>query len=252
MPIPEVAAIEAEKREQAEEVAVPDSSQSSDALSAMMKALTLTSGSSYGIDKNRWAILSTGAGVEGANMEDRMAVVYVVGYWLNRYHQSLNNWALVAVAWTSGLGTARAIAKQANKEPWSVTTDDIKKFNPGAYDASKGIFDKASGLISKGWTEGIDQPRPLVARPHTVITGIPNIYQEDRYIATVRELQSEVDEERKANQPTGAEMLFAQLDTLSGVVTGGEGRVDWRSDFSEAESGGSVQEMKNLERPEAI
>ena len=71
------------------------------------------------------------------------------------------------------------------------------------------------------------------------------------YGDTVRELIGMQESERKQNQPSAAEMLFAQLDTLSGVVTGGTERVDWRSDFAEAESGGAVQQMENLERPEA-
>jgi len=220
-----------------------------DDLSAMLRSIKKAGGNKFNIPKSRWDTMATGAGLAGANIVDASAQFYVSAYWLNSYYEQLQNWALVAVAWTNGLGAARAIAKQANKEPSAVTAQDIQRLNPEAYKAAAPLIADANALMSRGWETGIDQPQPLNQQPRTVITGTGNVSVENPYLATVRELQAEQEAEGMARRPSGAEMLFAQLDTLSGVVTGGEGRVDWRSDFSEVKSGGDVQEMETLKRP---
>jgi hypothetical protein len=204
----------------------------------------------YGIKRERWLNLSVGAGLTGARQDDPMALDYVVAFWLNHYYEQYQNWNLVAVAWLQGDSVARSIAFQTNKQPAAITMADIQSFDPEVGRQITSIMTEAAKLGLKGWEYGMDEIPPLNQLPTTVITGTPRISQ-DIYGNTVRELVAEQEAERKENAPSAAEMLFAQLDTLSGVVTGGEGRVDWRTDWSEIKSGGDVQQMEDLERPEA-
>ena len=220
----------------------------SEAMALFMRALQVENDYTYGIPQSRWDALATGAGVGGANYADKNAQGYVVAYWLNQYYQQFHNWNLVAVAWENGAGTAKAIAFQVRKEPSEVTAADIERFNPEVFASISGLVTKIAKLTQKGWQKGIESGRPP-PQPTTVITGTARVQQEDRYLSTVNELQEMAKLEEKKNQPTPSEMLFRQLETLSGVVTGGEGRVDWRSDFTEVESGGSVQQMEPLKRP---
>ncbi len=209
------------------------------------------SGGAYGISDSEWATMSTAAGVAGANKSDPAMQDYVAGFMLNQLYSKYQNWNLVAVAWQHGTGTADGVVIQSNKDPRDVTSADIQSLAPDAYKFSSAVMGTAQKLGMKGYDRDMETMPPLSQTPHRIITGTAHAQPPDPASATYAALQAEAMEEQKKRQPSGAEMLFAQLEGLSGVVSGGEGRVDWRSDFGEAQAGGSVQELPDLERPGA-
>ncbi len=204
----------------------------------------------YGISDSEWATMSTAAGVAGANKQDPSMQDYVAAFMLNQLYTKYRNWNLVAVAWQHGTGTADSIVIQTRKDPRDITTQDIQTIAPDAFKFSSAVMADAVKLGMKGYEHGMDTMPPITQQPRTVITGTAHAQPPDPFAATFAQLQEEALNEETRRQPSGAEMLFAQLETLSGVVSGGEGRVDWRSDFGEeVKSGGSVQELPDLERP---
>ncbi len=207
------------------------------------------SGGAYGINDSEWATMSTAAGVAGANKLDPSMQDYVAAYMMNQLYSKYRNWNLVAVAWQHGTGTADSVVVQTRKDPRDITSADIQMIAPDAFKFSSAVMKDAVRLGMKGYEHGMDTMPPITQQPRMIITGTAHAQPPDPFAATFAQLQSEALNEEARRQPSGAEMLFAQLETLSGVVSGGEGRVDWRSDFGEAKSGGSVQELPDLERP---
>lgn len=233
----------------------PEPQTISDALSAFMRGVKRYNGDTYGgdegaygITRDRWDTMALGAGLQGANMGDHAAQDYVAAYWMNKWYDKFQNWNLVAVAWTSGVGAANEVVYATNKDPRAVSLDDIKNILPESHKFTATVMKDAVRLGLKGWEEGIDQYQPLTG-PSTVIVGTGNAQPQDAFSATVMELRREQLEKQKSAQPSGAEMLFAQLEGLSNVVTGGEGRVDWRSDYDEAGSGGNIQKLDPIAQP---
>lgn len=207
------------------------------------------SGGAYGISDNNWATYAAGAGMAGASKYDPAMQDYVAAYWMNSYYQKYRNWNLVAVAWKYGTGAANAVVVQSNKDPREITPLDIKNFASQAYSFTTSVMDVAHQLGMKDFDPDMENAMPLSQQPTMVITGTAHAQPPDPFSATYSQLQAEAEAEQVRRSPSGAEMLFAQLESLSGVVSGGEGRVDWRSDFGETESGGSVQELPDLIRP---
>jgi len=203
----------------------------------------------YMFQAGQWGDLSTAAGLKGANMSDRTAQTYVAAFWMDRLYKQYRNWGLVAVAWKNGAGAAGAIIKQSGKKPAAVTMDDIKSLSPDVFGFVGEVTKWSTWAQQKGGIpEDVDpnaQPKRVVVSgtpiSRTTITGMGVSNVEDPYQATMRALYDESKLENKARQLSGAEMLFTQLETLSNVVSGGDGRVDWRHAPEETGSGGEVK-----------
>lgn len=212
-------------------------------------------GGAYGISDTRWDSMAAGAGLGGASMNDRAQQDYVAAYWMQKYYDKYRNWNLVAVAWKQGYGAADAIIMQTRKDPRSVTFADIKAFNPEVYGFVSAVSKDSYLADNKGYTEALEGLPPLGygrgGGVTTVITGTGTGQPVDPFDATVAELYAEIQAEDKAKAPSGAEMLFAQLEGLSNVVSGGKGRVDWRHDVSDTvSSGGNPNELGSINEQE--
>lgn len=204
----------------------------------------------YMFQPGDWGNLSKGAGLTNARMADTAAQTYVAAYWMDNLYQRYRNWGLVAVAWKEGAGAANAIIKQARKEPAEITGADIEALSPGMMGFVGEVTKWSAWAQDKGGIpEDIDPNQSTQGRrilvggggTYTTITGSGYPTVEGPYAATIRQLYDESQTEKAARTPSGAEMLFAQLGSLSNVVTGGEGRVDWRHDPEGIEAGGRAE-----------
>jgi len=226
-------------------------------LKSFMYAVFRAGGSSFGGDgggysfpKNQWDQMATAAGLKGANQGDTNAQTYVAAYWMDRLYQQYKNWGLVAVAWKEGGGAAAAIVKQSRKEPSQVSMAEIQEFAPDSMGWVTQVTNWQTRAEQKGGIPDDYVPQPggmYASGTHTTITGTGAVNL-DVYADTANQLREEWLAEDKARTPSGAEMLFSQLETLSGVVTGGEGRKDWRHDAPEAVAGGEVQRLSSMTR----
>lgn len=207
------------------------------------------SGGAYGLSGDRWATMAEGAGLEGASFSDRAQQDYVAAWWMQKMFQKYRNWNLVAVAWQSGYGAADGIVVQSRKDPRAVTAQDIKDFAPDTYQFVSTVAKDVYHLERTGYDPSLENLAPLGSGGggvRTIITGTGHGQPQDPFDATISELYAEMQAQDKAKMPSGAEMLFAQLEGLSNVVTGGTGRVDWRHEVNEASSGGSPQELGTI------
>jgi len=214
------------------------------------------SGGGYGFPKGDWADLATGAGLAGADMTDRMAQTYVAAFWVDNLYQRYRNWDLVAVAWKDGAGTVNAIIKQSGKAPADVTSRDIHSIAPETSEYLNEIskytgWARTRGGVPEDYNPEDSSRRVVTSRPstHTTITGTGVNNVEDPYNATIRALMAEREAEVETRGMSGAEALFAQLETLSNTVSGGTGRKDWRRYADEAKSGGGAEMLDPMTRP---
>ncbi len=210
-------------------------------------------GGAYGISANRWDLMARRAGLDGADMRDPAMQDYVAAWTMRTLYAKYRNWNLVALAWSNGEGAANEVVKVLNKNPESVTLDDIDGFFGDT--TSRIVFDMKK-LGWKGVTgEGDLESQTLAPpQPTQVITGTGNVNIEDPYNATRRALFDERQNEQRANEPSASEVLFQQIDAWSQSVAGGA-RADYRTDLStvQAEKGlGSGTTSANELKPMKI
>jgi len=207
----------------------------------------------YGIDANRWDMMARRAGLDGANMRDPAMQDYVAAWTMRALFAKYRNWNLVSLAWSNGEGAANKVIKASNKNPESVTLNDISKSYK--VDAVWKVILDMEKLGWKGVTgEGDLDPTLGPALPTQVITGTGNVNVEDPYNATRRALFDERENEQRANEPSASEVLFQQIDAWSQSVAGGA-RADYRTDLStvQAEKGlGSGTTSANELKPMKI
>ena len=208
----------------------------------------------YGIDANRWDMMARRAGLDGANMRDPAMQDYVAAWTMRALFAKYRNWNLVSLAWSNGEGAANKVIKASNKNPESVTLNDISKSYK--VDAVWKVILDMEKLGWKGVTgEGDLESQELAPpRPTQIITGTGNVAIEDPYNATLRALYDERQNEQRANEPSASEVLFQQIDGWSQSVAGGA-RADYRTDLStvQAEKGlGSGTTSANELKPMKI
>lgn len=205
------------------------------------------SGGGYGFPKDQWDEMATAAGLKGASMGDPAAQTYVAAYWMDRLYKQYRNWGLVAVAWKDGAGAAAEIIFQTRTEPAQITMRQIEQLSPASMSWVNDVTNWQIKVEQRGGIPDEYVPTPPKPNTHTVITGGGNVSL-DPYNDTLNALREDWEAEDIARQPSGAEMLFAQLESLSNVVSGGTGRKDWRHDVAEVKSGGSIQRLDSMER----
>ena len=208
-------------------------------------------GGAYGIDSSRWDLMARRAGLEGANMKDTAMQDYVAAWTMRMLYAKYENWALVALAWSEGEGTANNLIKSMGRAPEHIQWWEVNEYTDNSF-----VGDVKNDMRKLGW-KGIEGESALtleeaVNQPTRIITGSGRVSINDPYNATVQQLYEEASAEQAANQPSATQVLFSQLDAWSRSIAGGD-RMDYRTDLSMAkseqglaESEGSGQELEPM------